>query len=248
MEVITTILLFTVGLLGYLVNSNNTEILKLKNSSREKDYETQYLLDEKEKEISNLKRQFQTEKTKLLQAPNINGNEILKLKNEIANLKNKLNEKENNIRTLNETLSSVQHKNENFRDDNENLKNEILRLNEQFREKSDRIQTLDKMLTATQAENDELKLKINNLENGTLPGINWPPPPHPPQPKRFVQVVFPGYSQDKYDYLLGDNDDVEVGDFVMVGTKGGARKAKVVRVSGYGEISKKAKSKIIKKL
>ena len=70
--------------------------------------------------------------------------------------------------------------------------------------------------------------------------------------KRFVKVIFTPESKKCYDYLLGDNPDVNVGDFVevYVSTDNGKSEwtvAQVVYISEPGEVSKFAKSKIKRK-
>ena len=66
-----------------------------------------------------------------------------------------------------------------------------------------------------------------------------------PVSEPFVQVIFSQYDVRRYDYLLGDNYDIRVGDFVKVWTKKGVCKiVQVVYVSRPGEVSKKAKSPI----
>ena len=70
--------------------------------------------------------------------------------------------------------------------------------------------------------------------------------------KRFVKVIFTPESKKCYDYLLGDNQDVNVGDFVevYVSTDNGKSEvavAQVVYISEPGEVSKFAKSKIKRK-
>lgn len=70
--------------------------------------------------------------------------------------------------------------------------------------------------------------------------------------KRFVKVIFTPNSKKCYDYLLGDNPDVNVGDFVevYVSTDNGKSEwtvAQVVYISEPGEVSKFAKSKIKRK-
>lgn len=257
MEVITTILLCTVGLLIYLVNANSTEVQRLKNLIREREYEVKYLLDEKETEISNLQRQVQTEKNKLLQSPSKNLDETLELKrelndkqNEIYNLQRNLHEKEKIISDLRNINSSLNLKSEN---EIQNLRrqissvqnnsNEIYLLKNQLDKKENDIKTLNQILSSIKNENEELKSEIKNLKieleiYKRKQG----------DPKRFVQVIFPGYSQDRYDYLLGNHRNIKIGDFVMVGTKKGARRAKVVYVSDKEEFSSRAKSEIIKKV
>ena len=75
----------------------------------------------------------------------------------------------------------------------------------------------------------------------------------PPEDKRFVQVIFTPDSKNRYDYFLGNNPDVKIGDFVEVyvtDKDSGKPKwsvAKVVYISEPGEKSKHAKSKIKRK-
>lgn len=277
MEVITTILLCTVGLLIYLVNANSTEVQRLKNLIREREYEVKYLLDEKETEISNLQRQVQTEKNKLLQSPSKNLDETLELKrelndkqNEIYNLQRNLHEKEKIISDLRNINSSLNLKSEN---EIQNLRrqissvqnnsNEIYLLKNQLDKKENDIKTLNQILSSIKNENEELKSEIKNLKieleiykrNHVTQGELFTPdqgilftPDTDNNSKRFVQVIFPGYSQDRYDYLLGNHRNIKIGDFVMVGTKKGARRAKVVYVSDKEEFSSRAKSEIIKKV
>ena len=221
MEVITTILLGAVALLGYLVNANNNAVLKLKNSAREKEFETKYLLDEKDSEIANLNRQLQIEKNKFLRAPNTNGSEILKLnkeltekRNEVFELQRKLREKENSILDLNRMYNT-------FKDANNELRRQLVELEQ---------------------ENSNLR------RNGVQLPLPLPFPPPPPKTKKFVRVVFKGYSNKEHDYLLGNHKNIKIGDIVLVGTKNGAKQAKVVYVSQSGEVSEYAKSEIIKKV
>lgn len=269
MEVITTILLCTVGLLIYLVNANSTEVQRLKNLIREREYEVKYLLDEKETEISNLQRQVQTEKNKLLHSPSKNLDETLKLKrelndkqNEIYNLQRNLHEKEKIISDLRNINSSLNLKSEN---EIQNLRrqissvqnnsNEIYLLKNQLDKKENDIKTLNQILSSIKNENEELKSEIKNLKieleiykrNHVTQGELFTPDTDN-NSKRFVQVIFPGYSQDRYDYLLGNHRNIKIGDFVMVGTKKDARRAKVVYVSDKEEFSSRAKSEIIKKV
>ena len=75
----------------------------------------------------------------------------------------------------------------------------------------------------------------------------------PPEDKRFVQVIFTPDSKNRYDYFLGNNPDIKIGDFVEVyvtDKDGGKPKwsvAKVVYISEPGEVSEYAKSKIKRK-
>lgn len=71
--------------------------------------------------------------------------------------------------------------------------------------------------------------------------------------KRFVQVIFKKNSKRRYDYFLGENYDVQVGDFVVVWVHdkfSGENKwkiAKVLYISSPYEVSEKATSTVIKK-
>ena len=71
--------------------------------------------------------------------------------------------------------------------------------------------------------------------------------------KVFVQVVFNKESKKRYDYFLGKNQDIQVGDFVEVyanKTDNGKPEwtiAKVVYISSPGETSDYAKSSIKRK-
>ena len=254
MEVVMFSLICISIFFGYLANSNNNENLKLKNSFREREFEVQYLLDEKEREISNLKRQFQAEKNKLLQVPNKNRSEIFELQkklreseNETINLKNRLEKIQNENEMLKKNISKLEseltEKNKSNSVDNEIF---ILR-NKNYEQQN--------IITALKNENDELRTKIKNLERNQQREITLfdensftPTTKTLRTSKKFVQVIFPGYSHDRYDYLLGNHRNIKVGDFVMVGTKKGARRAKVVYISEAGEISSRAKSEIIKKV
>ncbi len=244
-------------------------------------YEVKYLLDEKETEISNLQRQVQTEKNKLLQSPSKNLDETLKLKrelndkqNEIYNLQRNLHEKEKIISDLRNINSSLNLKSEN---EIQNLRrqissvqnnsNEIYLLKNQLDKKENDIKTLNQILSSIKNENEELKSEIKNLKieleiykrnhvtQGTLftpdQGILFPPDTDEKKQKvskRFVKVILTGNSQDRYDYLLRNHRNIKIGDFVLVGTKKGARRAKVVYVSDKEEFSSRAKSEIIKKV
>ena len=291
MEVITTILLCTVGFLVYLVNANNNEILRLKNILRE----TEYLIREKDEENSSLKKQLASEKNKLLRQPAVNVNEVSRLKKEIdknrgeiQDLKKKLNEKEKIISDLRNINSSLNLKSENevqnlrlqfteTQNENDKLRKKILILEQKLTEKNDSyngnensllqdtlklkddsINTSTRMVLSTLKENQELKEKISKLEqkismleNSQVGELSLFPEVSDRKnksQKRFVQVVFKGFSDKKHDYLLGKNKNIKVGDIVLVGTKNGARQAKVVYISEPGEFSEHAKSEVIKKV
>ena len=72
-----------------------------------------------------------------------------------------------------------------------------------------------------------------------------------PSEKRFVQVIFKKHGKKRFDYFLGSHYDLHVGDFVVVHVNNSGKTtwkiAKIVYISKPGEISKHAKSEIIKK-
>ena len=72
-----------------------------------------------------------------------------------------------------------------------------------------------------------------------------------PTDKRFVQVIFKKHGKKRFDYFLGSHYDLRVGDFVVVHVNNSGKTtwkiAKIVYISKPGEISKHAKSEIIKK-
>ena len=71
--------------------------------------------------------------------------------------------------------------------------------------------------------------------------------------KKFVKVIFKKGDRKRYDYFLGDNFDIKVGDFVEVWAYSkfsGSEKLKVVKVvyiSEPGEISYKATKTVVGK-
>ena len=71
--------------------------------------------------------------------------------------------------------------------------------------------------------------------------------------KKFVKVIFKKDDNKKYDYFLGDNSDIQVGDFVEVlahGKFSGKDELKIVQVvyiSSVGEISYKATKTVVRK-
>ena len=71
---------------------------------------------------------------------------------------------------------------------------------------------------------------------------------------RFVRVIFNKDDKKQYEYILGDNYDVDVGDFVEVhrrskfSGRNEIKIAQVVYISGTGETSNKAKSTVIGKV
>ena len=124
-----------------------------------------------------------------------------------------------------------------------NSKNELLRLKEQIHERD--IQIL-KLQTALRERNVDVSEAISaeiQTEFSSSAVDN----------KAFVQVIFKKDSKKRYDYLLGKNYDVKVGDFVEVyasGVDNGKPKwavAEVVYISSPGETSDYAKSAIKRK-
>ena len=105
------------------------------------------------------------------------------------------------------------------------------------------------LLNKNRNEISELKAEIRRLNQN---GNNAPVLQHIDE-NTFVSVIFKERDQKYYDYLLGNNPDVKIGDFVEVyfnnklSGKPERRVAKVVYVSKPGEISEYAKSKIKKK-
>lgn len=102
------------------------------------------------------------------------------------------------------------------------------------------------LLNKNRNEISELKAEIHRLhQNGNNKSV-----PPPADEKIFVSVIFKEHDQKYYDYFLGDNHDVKVGDFVEVyfnnkiSGKTERRIAKVVYISKPGEISEYARSKI----
>ena len=83
--------------------------------------------------------------------------------------------------------------------------------------------------------------------------ISKNPPQYFSNEKRFVQVIFKKNSKRRYDYFLGENYDIKVGDFVVVWVHdkfSGENKwkiAKVLYISSPNEVSDKATSTVIKK-
>ena len=102
------------------------------------------------------------------------------------------------------------------------------------------------LLNKNQNEISELKAEIHRLrQNGSNKSV-----PPPVNEKIFVSVIFKKHDQKYYDYFLGDNHDVKIGDFVEVyfnnkiSGKTERRIAKVIYISKPGEISEYARSKI----
>lgn len=117
------------------------------------------------------------------------------------------------------------------------------------------ISRLKENICTQEKELVELRQNICNLENKLLKLSSAETKSHlsPPVEKRFVSVIFKEDSKKRYDYFLGENHDVKVGDFVEVYAndidkgKPARAVAKVVYLSSPGEKSDYAKSTIKKK-
>ncbi|MCR5834784.1 MAG: hypothetical protein K6G55_09090 [Selenomonadaceae bacterium] len=126
---------------------------------------------------------------------------------------------------------------------------EILKRNEEIR-------TLNQIL----AQRDEEIFRLKNQIALILPSPQstrqqMPRPEIPPTlGKKFIQVIFKKHGKKRYDYLLGNNPDVQINDFVVVPvadrlTGEIVRKiAKVIYVSQANEISAYANSPIFGKI
>lgn len=102
------------------------------------------------------------------------------------------------------------------------------------------------LLNKNRNEISELKAEIHRLRQHS--SKKFVPPPV--NEKIFVSVIFKEHDQKYYDYFLGNNRDVRIGDFVEVyfsnkiSGKTERRIAKVVYISKPGEISEYARSEI----
>ena len=105
------------------------------------------------------------------------------------------------------------------------------------------------LLNKNRNEISELKAEIHRLKQSD----NAAPDSPPVDKNTFVSVIFKESDKKFYDYFLGDNSDVQVGDFVEVyfnnkiSGKTERRVAKVIYVSESGETSEYARSKIKRK-
>lgn len=106
------------------------------------------------------------------------------------------------------------------------------------------------LLNKSKDEIFNLKTEINRLRAQKSPAEQIQPQI---KDRRFVQVIFTPDAKNSYDYLLGNNPDVQVGDFVEVyvadkdGGKPNWSVAQVIYISEPGEKSEYAKSKIKRK-
>ena len=100
------------------------------------------------------------------------------------------------------------------------------------------------------SSNDEKKSESKKIEVKNFPNDFKPTPP---ESKKFVRVIFKKGSRKRYDYFLGDNFDVKVGDFVEVWATSkftGQNELKIVKVvyiSEPDEISYKATKTVVGK-
>ena len=131
-------------------------------------------------------------------------------------------------------------------------KNEILVLKKELREKNKQAEL--KPQSTPEIANTEL---VHEMPPPRRPRLA-PEPNRRPKSNRidentFVSVIFKKSSKKRYDYLLGNNYDVRVGDFVVVYINdkfsGGIKWkiAQVVYMSKPGECSRHANSIVIKK-
>ena len=230
MEVIITIQFCALSLMLYLLNANNNQIWRLKNEQHSKDDEIRnlsYALEQSKNENTKLTTQLQGRKN-LLPKPTINfkqGNdrEISKLNKEVTEKRNEIFELQRKLRDIEIKYSDLNRMYSSFKDANNELRKQLVELEE---------------------ENSKLKRRLENIQ-APLP-ISFSPTP--PKTKRFVQVIFQKYSHDRYDYLLGDNPDVKVGDYVKVWANGRQTRAKVLKISDPDEVSPYAKTPIIGKI
>ena len=256
MEVIITIQFCAIGLFLYLLNANNNQIWRLKNEQRGKDDEIRnlnYALEQSKNENTKLTTQLQNNKN-FLRQPTVNfkqGNdrEISKLNKEITEKRNEIFELQRKLRDIEIKYSDLDRVHNNWINANNELRSQLY-------ESENTNNELRKQLYESENANNELRKQIAELkeENSklgrNLESIQAPLPFSPTSTKteRFVQVIFQKYSHVRYDYLLGDNPDVKVGDHVKVWANGRKTRAKVLKISSPDEVSPYAKTPIIEKI
>ena len=135
--------------------------------------------------------------------------------------------------------------------------NKVLKLE---RDRFEKEQEIKRLLESQSNSKPEVIHKIETIHEPKFIFIQQQPShkriPKPqyflPSPNTFVKVIFNKYDRKCYDYFLGDNYDVQVGDFVDVYAHDKfnhnilTRKVvQIVYISKPGEISKKANSKIL---
>lgn len=121
-------------------------------------------------------------------------------------------------------------------------KNEVWRLRQELRDKDRLIEELRQQLYAA---------SFSTQPSTTSPQkIYQPQLPSPVDEKTFVSVIFKENDRKFYDYFVGKNQDINVGDFVEVyftnkdSGKVERRAAQVVYISKPGEVSDFARSVI----
>ena len=133
---------------------------------------------------------------------------------------------------------------------------EILRLEKEKLEKEREIKRLQSQNQSNLPASPERIHTVERIREETkIVYVTLPPPPPQalPSAKIFVQVIFKKNGKKRYDYFLGDNYNIKVGDFVEVyardkwSGKKEWRVAKVMYISAPGEISRYANSTILKK-
>ena len=108
------------------------------------------------------------------------------------------------------------------------------------------------LLNKNREEISELRSEIQRLRTGQIDNSAVPPVV---DENTFVRVIFKRNDKKYYDYLLGDVNNVHVGDFVEVyasnkfDDEGGSQLfvAQIIYISKPGEVSEYAKSKIKRK-
>lgn len=135
----------------------------------------------------------------------------------------------------------------------------ILKQNEEIRELREKERVARDLLSKRQQPVQQPQVIREVIVEKQQPVIivqqpSLPPPQRTlPASGRFVQVIFKKGDRKRYDYFLGDNYDVRVNDFVMVPVHdkfSGNNTIKIARVkyiSAPGEVSRKAKSTVIRK-
>lgn len=99
----------------------------------------------------------------------------------------------------------------------------------------------------SELKNEIHRLRTKQIDNSTAPPVT--------DENTFVRVIFKRNADRYYDYLLGDVNDVHVGDFVEVYASNkfddepGSQRlaAQIIYISEPGEVSEYAKSKIKRK-
>lgn len=168
---------------------------------------------------------------------------------ELVKLTDFISKKDNEIQRLKNTLSDREKKilQLSFVYNEEKVK--ALRLSSVLQERDKEISQLQKTIREKDAEIERLQKNISS-------------PLLPLSPKRFVSVIFDATNPEiSFDYLMGEIEDLKIGDRVLVPIKNfddKSNKAKskkttlkpaiVKRISEPGEVSQHARSSVVKKL